>query len=74
MVDTVIFPGTFDPVTNGHIDLVQRAASLFSKVIVAVADSQHKTLTFSIEERVAFTVLNLTRLTLKLLMLLLVTL
>lgn len=48
----VIYPGTFDPMTNGHLDLVQRAAQLFSTVIVAVAKSPSKTPLFSIDERI----------------------
>ncbi|MFL0811097.1 MAG: pantetheine-phosphate adenylyltransferase [Agarilytica sp.] len=48
----VVYPGTFDPVTNGHIDLVQRAARLFDKVVVAVAASHKKTPLFTLEERV----------------------
>ncbi len=49
-----IYPGTFDPITNGHIDLVQRAARLFGKVIVAIAESPRKGPTFSVAERVRF--------------------
>lgn len=48
-----IYPGTFDPITNGHLDLIIRASKLFDKVIVAVAVNQEKTPLFSIEERVA---------------------
>ncbi|MGD9386510.1 MAG: pantetheine-phosphate adenylyltransferase [Thioalkalispiraceae bacterium] len=47
-----IYPGTFDPVTNGHTDLVQRASKLFSKVVVAVAQSADKTPFFSLDERI----------------------
>ena len=47
-----IYPGTFDPITNGHIDLVERASCLFDQVIVAVAMKTSKTTTFSIDERV----------------------
>jgi pantetheine-phosphate adenylyltransferase len=47
-----IYPGTFDPITNGHIDLVERAACLFDQVIVAVAEKTAKTTTFSADERV----------------------
>lgn len=47
-----IYPGTFDPITNGHIDLVARAARLFSWVIVAVAANPAKTPAFSLDERV----------------------
>ena len=48
---TVIYPGSFDPLTNGHLDVVQRAAKLFDKVIVAVALSEPKRPLFSLEER-----------------------
>lgn len=49
---TVVYPGTFDPITNGHIDLVERACRLFDKVIVAVAASNRKNPLFSLDERV----------------------
>jgi pantetheine-phosphate adenylyltransferase len=49
----VIYPGTFDPITNGHVDLAERAARLFDRVVVAIAHSQKKTPLFSLEERVA---------------------
>ncbi len=49
---TVIYPGSFDPMTNGHLDLVQRATKLFDRVIVAVARSDSKRPLFSLEERV----------------------
>ncbi len=49
----VVFPGTFDPITNGHIELVERAAKMFSSVIVAVAENARKTPTFDIHSRVA---------------------
>ena len=48
----VIYPGTFDPITNGHVDLVERAARLFDRVVVAIAFSEKKTPLFSLEERV----------------------
>lgn len=48
-----IYPGTFDPITNGHIDVVQRATALFSKVIVLVAKNSSKTPMFDHAERVA---------------------
>ena len=51
----VVYPGTFDPVTLGHEDLVHRAAKLFSHVIVAVAGSSNKNTMFSLEERVNMT-------------------
>ena len=53
LTHTVVYPGTFDPVTNGHIDLVQRAAKLFERVVVAVATSEKKAPLFSLEERVS---------------------
>jgi pantetheine-phosphate adenylyltransferase len=49
---TIVYPGTFDPVTNGHIDLVERAAKLFGKVVIGIASSSQKTPLFSIEERI----------------------
>lgn len=48
---TVIYPGSFDPVTNGHLDVVQRAARLFDRVIVAVAENDSKQPLFTLEER-----------------------
>ena len=48
----VIYPGTFDPVTNGHIDIVSRAVELFDEIIVTVAKNPGKTALFSVEERV----------------------
>ncbi len=52
MMKTVIYPGTFDPFTNGHSDLVARASSLFGRVIIAVAENTGKSPLFSLEERV----------------------
>ena len=49
---TAIYPGTFDPVTNGHIDIIARAAKLYHKVIVAVAVNSNKTPLFDIQQRV----------------------
>jgi pantetheine-phosphate adenylyltransferase len=49
---TVIYPGTFDPITNGHVDLTERAARMFDRVVVAIAYSEKKTPLFSLEERV----------------------
>ena len=48
-----VYPGTFDPLTNGHVSLVRRAAKVFGSVIVAVAGDSHKTPLFSLDERVA---------------------
>ena len=50
---TAIYPGTFDPVTLGHIDIIQRATTLFDRVIVSVAESSHKQPLFTAEERMA---------------------
>jgi len=50
---TAIYPGTFDPITNGHVDLVQRACRLFDHVVVAIAAGSTKGPVFSLEERVA---------------------
>jgi pantetheine-phosphate adenylyltransferase len=49
---TAIYPGSFDPLTNGHLDVVQRAAKLFDRVVVAVAKNEGKHPTFTLEERV----------------------
>ena len=50
--NSVIYPGTFDPITNGHVDLTERAARLFDRVVVAIAHSEKKTPLFTLEERV----------------------
>ncbi len=47
-----IYPGTFDPITNGHTDLVARAAPLFERIVVGVAESSSKGTGFSLEERI----------------------
>jgi len=52
-IKRAVYPGTFDPITNGHEDLVQRASRLFEEVIVGVAHSQAKRPFFSLEERVS---------------------
>jgi pantetheine-phosphate adenylyltransferase len=49
---TAIYPGTFDPITNGHTDLVARAARVFPKIIVAIAESPHKKPLFNLNERI----------------------
>ncbi|NUN07719.1 MAG: pantetheine-phosphate adenylyltransferase [Ignavibacteriaceae bacterium] len=54
MKRTAIYPGTFDPVTNGHIDIIQRAVELFDELWVTVAINPGKQPLFSIDERVAF--------------------
>ena len=48
---TVIYPGSFDPLTNGHLDVIQRATKLFDRVIVAVAKNESKSPLFNLEER-----------------------
>ena len=53
MCQIALYPGTFDPVTNGHIDLINRAHEIFHDVIVAVAHNPHKKPVFSVAERVA---------------------
>ncbi len=52
MKKIAVYPGTFDPVTRGHLDLIKRGAGVFDEIIVAVAKSSTKTTLFSIEERV----------------------
>lgn len=52
MCQRAIYPGTFDPVTYGHIDIIKRAQDIFSEIIVAVAHNPHKKPLFSVEERV----------------------
>jgi pantetheine-phosphate adenylyltransferase len=52
---TAIYPGTYDPVTNGHVDVITRAAAIFDRVVVGVVGTpQHKQPMFSLDERVAF--------------------
>jgi pantetheine-phosphate adenylyltransferase len=50
---TAVYPGTFDPMTLGHVDLMRRAARLFPRLILAVAAGHHKRTMFSVEERLA---------------------
>jgi pantetheine-phosphate adenylyltransferase len=52
-VHSVVYPGTFDPITNGHIDLIERAARLFERVVVAVAEDTHKAPVFDVDTRVS---------------------
>ena len=54
-MNTVAYPGTFDPITNGHSDLVERASKLFDRVIVAVAESPKKRPLLPLEQRVELT-------------------
>lgn len=55
MNKTIIYPGTFDPITNGHFDLAQRASRLFERVIVAVAKNPSKTPLFDLNKRIELT-------------------
>src|ERR1700744_5163571 len=50
---TAIYPGSFDPLTNGHLDVLQRASKLFDRVIVAIASNESKNPLFSLDERLA---------------------
>jgi pantetheine-phosphate adenylyltransferase len=50
---TAIYPGSFDPLTNGHLDVIQRAAKLFDRVVVAVAVNEGKKPLFTVQERLA---------------------
>ena len=56
-----VYPGSFDPVTNGHIDIATRAAQLFDKLVIGVYDTPDKRILFSTEERVELTRLALTK-------------
>ena len=49
---TIVYPGTFDPITNGHIDLVERGSKLFDKIVIGIASSQRKSPLFSVDERI----------------------
>ena len=49
---TAIYPGTFDPITYGHIDVIKKSLNIFDKVIVATSDNMDKSYYFSIEERI----------------------
>lgn len=47
-----VYPGSFDPVTNGHLDVIKRALKIFDKIIIAVGENQRKATLFSVQERV----------------------
>ncbi len=49
---TAVYPGTFDPITNGHIDIIERALGLFDRIIIAIAVNAQKEPLFSLEERI----------------------
>lgn len=51
---TAIYPGSFDPVTNGHLDIIQRASKMFDKLVVVVLINPLKTYSFSMKERCEF--------------------
>lgn len=53
MNNTAVYPGTFDPITLGHIDLIERAARIFDRIIVAIAANNNKKPCFTLEERIA---------------------
>ncbi len=52
MVDTALYPGTFDPITLGHVDLIKRARKIFGQLVVAVADNPEKNPLFTVAERI----------------------
>ena len=52
IMKTIVYPGTFDPITNGHIDLVERSSKLFGKIVIGIAASQRKGPLFTVEERI----------------------
>ena len=49
---TIVYPGTFDPITNGHVDLIERASKLFDKIVIGIASNQKKSHLFTIDERI----------------------
>jgi len=52
MIDTALYPGTFDPITLGHVDIMKRAKRIFNNLIVAVADNPEKQPLFTVQERI----------------------
>ena len=52
MLKTAIYPGTFDPITFGHIDVIKKSLKLFDKVVVAISDGENKNYLFDVEERI----------------------
>ena len=52
MTKVAIYPGTFDPITYGHIDVIKKSLKLFKKIVVAVSDVENKNYLFSAEERI----------------------
>ncbi|MCV2525549.1 MAG: pantetheine-phosphate adenylyltransferase [Candidatus Lightella neohaematopini] len=55
MLNKVIYPGTFDPLTNGHLDIITRASKLFDNVVVAITNNYNKKLLFTLSERIYLT-------------------
>ena len=53
MAKIAVYPGSFDPITNGHLDVIERAARMFDRVLVAIAVSSEKESLFSLDERTA---------------------
>ena len=53
IIKRAIYPGTFDPITNGHVDIIQRAAEMFDTIIVAVAENKAKKPMFTVDERLS---------------------
>lgn len=51
---TAVYPGTFDPITNGHLDILERSLRIFDRVIVAIATNPRKTPLFTVDERIGF--------------------
>lgn len=51
---TAVYPGTFDPITNGHLDILQRSLAVFDRVVVAIATNPRKQPLFTVEERIGF--------------------
>ena len=52
MKKNILYPGTFDPITYGHIDVIKKSLKLFEKVIVAVSDGENKKYLFDVDERI----------------------
>jgi pantetheine-phosphate adenylyltransferase len=61
MIRRAIYPGSFDPVTNGHLDVIERAIKLFDEVIVAVAHNDEKQPLFTLDERLALLTLTISK-------------
>ena len=53
-MNEIVFPGSFDPITNGHVDIVKRALPLFNKIIIAVGINSNKNYMFKLEDRIHF--------------------